>query len=53
MHGGVDYLKGITVAYDFWSNLNDLDDELEIEKELENIFQSQKEIEASIKKYYQ
>ncbi|ELV07350.1 hypothetical protein PE074_04950 [Wohlfahrtiimonas chitiniclastica] len=51
--GGVDYLNGITVAYDFWSNLNDLDDELEIEKELENIFQSQKEIEASIKKYYQ
>lgn len=51
--GGVDYLNGITVAYDFWSNLNDLEDELEVEKELENIFQIQREIEASIKKYYE
>lgn len=42
-----DSVHGLSVMYDFWINLNRL------ENELENIVKIQREIEISIKKYYE
>lgn len=45
--GFEDSVHGLSVMYDFWINLNRL------ENELENIVKIQREIEISIKKYYE